>query len=136
MSIATVSTNKLPFAIQTILGGDDEQLKISESERSSSKSDLPRKNYDQSCLPECPDIISIAPYHFPCILTRIEFQQGARNRVHSLPENRKQTENPKQVGQRNRTTQIDESLKMDSKHIAFMACSIKSKSSARYCSCA
>ncbi|KAK6110492.1 Homeobox domain family protein [Brugia pahangi] len=65
MSIATVSTNKLPFAIQTILGGD-EQLKISESERSSSKSDFPRKNYDQSCLPECPDIISIAPYHFPC----------------------------------------------------------------------
>uniref|UniRef100_A0AAF5PH63 Homeobox domain-containing protein n=1 Tax=Wuchereria bancrofti TaxID=6293 RepID=A0AAF5PH63_WUCBA len=67
MSIATVSTNKLPFAIQTILANDDdEQLKISESERSSSKSDLPRKNYDQSCLPEYPDINSIAPYYFPC----------------------------------------------------------------------
>ncbi|VBB26000.1 unnamed protein product [Acanthocheilonema viteae] len=33
MSIATISTNKLPFAIQTILGNDDKQGKISEWEQ-------------------------------------------------------------------------------------------------------
>ncbi|EFO25887.2 hypothetical protein LOAG_02603, partial [Loa loa] len=64
MSIATISTNKLPFAIQTILGDDDEQYKIPQWERPISENDLPRNSYDKSCLPEYADINSIIPHHF------------------------------------------------------------------------
>ncbi|KAL3982198.1 Homeobox domain family protein [Acanthocheilonema viteae] len=64
MSIATISTNKLPFAIQTILGNDDKQGKISEWEQPVCESNLPRKNCDVGCLLQYP-ITSIVPYHFP-----------------------------------------------------------------------
>ncbi|VDK86670.1 unnamed protein product [Litomosoides sigmodontis] len=52
MSIATVSTNKLPFAIQTILGNDGKQRKISKWERSVCESNLSRRNCDKSYLPQ------------------------------------------------------------------------------------
>ncbi|CAG9534180.1 unnamed protein product [Cercopithifilaria johnstoni] len=65
MSIATVSTNKLPFAIQTILGNDDKQCKISEWERPICESNLPRTSCDKGCLPQYSITDSTVPYHFP-----------------------------------------------------------------------
>uniref|UniRef100_A0A8R1XXR3 Homeobox domain-containing protein n=1 Tax=Onchocerca volvulus TaxID=6282 RepID=A0A8R1XXR3_ONCVO len=64
MSIDTVSINKLPFAIQTILGDDDEQNKIFEWKRSISESNLSRKSNDKDCLPRYLHINSIVPHHF------------------------------------------------------------------------
>lgn len=74
MSIATVSTNKLPFAIQTILGNDGKQCKISEWERSVCESNRPRKNCDKSCLPQYLVSNSIVPYHFPCQSIKVAFE--------------------------------------------------------------
>ncbi|VDK63423.1 unnamed protein product [Onchocerca ochengi] len=65
MSIDTVSINKLPFAIQTILGDDDEQNKIFEWKRSISESNLSRKSNDKDCLPRYLHINSIVPHHLP-----------------------------------------------------------------------
>ncbi|OZC07455.1 homeobox domain protein [Onchocerca flexuosa] len=64
MSIDTVSINKLPFAIQTILSDGDEQNKIFEWNRPISESNLSKKSYEE-CLPRYLHINSIVPYHFP-----------------------------------------------------------------------
>lgn len=75
MSIATVSTSKLPFAIQTILGNGDEQCKISDQwERSISETNLPRKSCDKNCFPQYPSINSVVPYHFPSQSIKAAFE--------------------------------------------------------------
>lgn len=74
MSIATVPTNKLPFAIQTILGKDDKQFKISERERTICESYLSKKNCNKGSLPQYPIIDSVIPHHvpYPSIKTELE----------------------------------------------------------------
>uniref|UniRef100_A0A0R3RVY8 Homeobox domain-containing protein n=1 Tax=Elaeophora elaphi TaxID=1147741 RepID=A0A0R3RVY8_9BILA len=63
MSFATVPTNKLPFAIQTILGDDDKPCEISDWERSICENNALRDSCDQGYLPQYPITDSVVPYH-------------------------------------------------------------------------
>ncbi|MCP9265980.1 T-cell leukemia homeobox protein 2 [Dirofilaria immitis] len=74
MSIATISTNKLPFTIQTILGDGEEQKKISEWEKPIFESNLSRKNCNKDCLPRYLLTNSIVPYHLPRQSTMAAFE--------------------------------------------------------------
>uniref|UniRef100_A0A915PXB1 Homeobox domain-containing protein n=1 Tax=Setaria digitata TaxID=48799 RepID=A0A915PXB1_9BILA len=65
MSIATVSTSKLPFAIQTILDDDDKQGKVFGWRQPVSGSNYPGKSGYEEGLPQCLNCNSVVPYHFP-----------------------------------------------------------------------